>query len=101
MFHDPHNTFRPNDAFEYTDAYRWCVGKTAEDIRSRLAELNARMDRIERNGPPVPSYLLAAYRGYEDGLLWVSLQTLPGVVKLDDTDPTRCESMTPAGYAHA
>lgn len=100
MFHDPHNTFRPNDAFEFTDAYRAAVLESPETIRGRLHNLIARMDRVEATGQAVPSYMLAAYRAYEAALCWVEHRVLPGVVKLDDLDPTRCEIMDPQGYAH-
>ena len=100
MFRDPHNTFRPNDAFEYVDAYRHSVATTPASIRDRLVNLNERMNKIEGRGEAIPTYLLAAYRGHEDALAFVLQGILPGVVKLDDTDPTRCEFMTPEGYAH-
>lgn len=99
MFHDPHNTFRPTDAFEFTDAYRWGCSQKPEQLRQRMQDLNARMDRVQLT-QDIPRYMLAAYRGYEAALCFVELQILPGVVKIDDTDPTRCEVLTPAGYAH-
>lgn len=98
MFHDPHNTFRPTDAFEYADAYRAAVLETPEKIRQRLALLNDRIDSLEGTPDPIPSYMLAAYRGYEDAIVFVELKILPGVVKIDDTDPTECEVMTTEGY---
>lgn len=94
-FKDPHNTFRPNDAFEYTDAYRSGCNMTAPTIRHRLEALSVRIGRLD----DCPTYLLAAYRGYEDALCFVEQKIMPGVVKLDDTDPTPCEVMTAAGYA--
>lgn len=92
MFHDLHNTFRHADASEYIDAYRACITMTADQVRERLANLNARM------GDNPATYLLAAYRGYEDALAFKECGVLPGVVKLNDLDPTPCETLTPAGY---
>jgi hypothetical protein len=72
------NEFRAADAFEFVDAVRACNfdKATAED---RAAELCQRMKRIEANGGEIPSYLLAAYRGYE----FVIAGPWP-VIKLDD-----------------
>ena len=91
---DPHNTFRPVDAMEYVDAYRVCVQEPVYLIRERIRLLATRMGETPTSG------MLAAYRGYEDALTFKETGTLPGVVKLDDTDPTPCERMTPAGYRH-
>lgn len=77
-----HNTFRAADAFEYADAYRTAVLQDEATIRDRLTALHTRI------GPMVdiPSYLLAALRGYEDALLFVTDLIVPTIVKLDDTD---------------
>jgi hypothetical protein len=56
------NSFRQVDAFEYVDAYRQASKWTPDEIRSRLGELNNRIAKKNL------SYLLAAYRGYEDAL---------------------------------
>ena len=78
-----HNTFRAADAFEYVDAYRKAVAKTPAEVRELHAKLN---ERIGNYDPP--SYLLAAYRAYEDALLFLGHKIEPRIVKLDDTDPT-------------
>lgn len=94
---DPHNTFRAVDAFEYTDAYRNSLPLPAAEIRNRLTALSGRIAKVWQIGEH-PHALLAAYRGYEDALEFIERQNIPGVVKIDDTDPTRCERLTPAGY---
>ena len=77
------NRFRACDAFEFVDAVRVC-NFDKEMAGQRIADLSERIKRIEQRGDEVPSYLLAAYRGYE------FVQTGPwDVVKLDDRDPTR------------
>lgn len=89
---DPHNTFRHNDAEEYVNAYRKGLIITFKELQTKMRELSHRM------GDAPPSYLLAAYRGYEAAYVFKVNGTLPGVVKLDDTDPTPVESLTPRGY---
>jgi hypothetical protein len=74
------NRFRACDAFEFVDAVRIC-DFNKEVARDRINDLSARIKRIEERGEEVPSYLLAAYRGYE------FVQTGPwDIVKLDDRD---------------
>lgn len=85
-----YNTFRAIDAFEYTDAYRSAVLQSEGEIRDRLRCLNDRLAAFEKQGNSIRSSLLAAYRGYEDALLFVTNKTVPSIVKLDDTDPTDC-----------
>lgn len=82
-----HNTFRVADAIEYVDAYRDSVKLNETSIRQRLAELNCRMAAIQSE---IPSYLLAAYRGYEDALAFVTAKIVPTIVKLDDRDASVC-----------
>jgi hypothetical protein len=79
------NKFRACDAFEFVEAVKAC--NLDKDVaRERIAALAARMKRIEERGDEVPSYLLAAYRGYE----FVQSGPYPNwtlpVVKLDDRD---------------
>lgn len=78
------NQFRACDAFEFVDAVRVC-DFNKEMARERINDLSSRIKRIEERGEEVPSYLLAAYRGYE------FVQSGPAdrrrdVVKLDDRD---------------
>jgi len=77
------NQFRACDAFEFVDAVRVC-DFNKEIARDRIADLSSRIKRIEERGEEVPSYLLAAYRGYE----FVQSPADPRrvVVKLDDRD---------------
>jgi hypothetical protein len=58
------NQFRAADAFEFVDAVREC-GFDKEIAERNARDLAKRMAAIEASGKPVPSYLLAAYRGYE------------------------------------
>lgn len=58
------NTFRSADAFEFVDAVRAC-NMNKDVALSKINELSERLKRIENSGREVPSYLLAAYRGYE------------------------------------
>lgn len=59
-----HNTFRAADAFEFVDAVRSCNFSRSE-AETRARELSDRMATLESSGKEIPSYLLAAYRGYE------------------------------------
>jgi hypothetical protein len=86
-FYDPHNTFRHGDASEYIDAYRACISLNAAQVRQKLNDLS---ERIGRQGDNPPTYLLAAYRGYEDALAFKEQMRVPSIVKVNDLDPTPC-----------
>lgn len=58
------NAFRSADAFEFVDAVRSC-NMNASVALSKISELSERLKKIEDSGAEVPSYLVAAYRGYE------------------------------------
>ena len=84
MSNFPHNTFRAADALEYVDAYRAAVRETEAQIHERMRKLSSRMDSLD----DTPSYLLAAYRGYEHALVFVTQHEVIPIVKLNDLDCT-------------
>lgn len=68
------NQFRSADAFEYVEAYKRAIGKTPDEIKEMMFNLDSRIRKITpENESPLP-YLLAAYRGYEDAL---TFKTMP------------------------
>lgn len=64
------NTFRHVDALEYAAAWNACTSLGVEEIECKALALNRRMDAIEKNGEPIPSYLLAAFRAYESAIIF-------------------------------
>lgn len=74
-----HNEFRAADAIEFVRAMDACEGSQTA-ARNNLRELSERIGAIEARGEEVPSYLLAAYRGYEAVLAPPML-----IVKLDQS----------------
>lgn len=81
------NEFRACDALEYARAYDWTIGKKREEITARAKSLADRMQVIFERDGTIPSYLLAAYRGYENALLDDGGHGTFGIVKLDDSAP--------------
>ncbi|HZI31282.1 MAG TPA: hypothetical protein VFF11_03005 [Candidatus Binatia bacterium] len=82
------NKFRHIDALEYADAFRKGVTMTAKKLGDRRARLDARIDKLEREGKEIPSYLLAAWRGYEAALIFRAAPkafAAPFIVTLDET----------------
>src|SRR5262245_24963701 len=89
---DPYNEFRHSDAIEYAKAFEAIAnhqaGTTAEsrivDGRKRMDELNFRMQHLEARDGKTPSYLLAAYRGYEHAIVFLKNHKLIEIVKVND-----------------
>lgn len=84
-----YNVFRHIDALEYASAWESCAGLDIPAIEAKAVALNDRMKEIESSGRPVPTYLLAAYRGYENAILFRTHMHLfnrnePVLVKLSD-----------------
>ena len=73
------NTFRACDAIEFVRAMDSCAGDPTK-ARLNLGLLNKRLNDLKDKGEEIPSYLLAAYRGYEAVIAPPML-----IVKLDDT----------------
>lgn len=86
------NYLRPVDSLEFADAYRKGVAtKSADGVRKLLVELNERITDLTEKGKPTPSYLLAAYRGYEMAILFFENpkamrdDMISRVIRLDET----------------
>lgn len=89
MLQDRYNQFRHIDALEYASAWEACQGLGVPEIEAKLLRLNEQIKELETASKPVPSYLLAAYRGYEAAILFRTTPSVfnspePFVVKLDD-----------------
>jgi hypothetical protein len=78
------NEFRVSDALEFARAYDWTIGKTADEIKARMKSLSERMDKIFNEGQEIPTYLLAAYRGYEAAYVSEMTGAAPAIIKLND-----------------
>ena len=76
-----HNTFKSADAFEFVDAYRTGLMLTPEVLKESLKNLSKRIG--EKDNPP--SYLLAAYRGYESALDMRTGKAAPYIITLDQS----------------
>lgn len=65
------NYLRPLDCLEFADAYgkAFCFAVPRETVDAWLKQLSERIGKLRTAGQQVPSGLLAAYRGYEVGLL--------------------------------
>lgn len=72
------NNFRAADAIEFVRAIDRCEGHV-NVARLNAKELNERMKAMEARGEMIPSYLLAAYCGYE-----CVIDPAIMIVKLDD-----------------
>lgn len=81
------NQFLHVDALEYAGAFTSAGPLELDEIEKRLQRLDARMESLTDQGKNIPSFLLAAYRGYEAAMIFkINPETfqVPFVVKLRD-----------------
>lgn len=81
------NQFLHVDALEYTAAFQRAVPLFFDEIEKLLDALDRRIAELEQRNVEVPSYLFAAYRGYEAALVFKHHPETfqqPFVVKLRD-----------------
>ena len=81
-----YNQFRACDALEFADAYRRGCRVSGSKLWTLLQGLALRMRRLEAKGGEIPTYVLAAYRGYEAAQIWYAAKRPPGLVTLDDRE---------------
>jgi hypothetical protein len=76
------------DAMEYADAFQRGVRMAKDELRQARLALDARTENLEQDGEEVPTYLYAAYRGYEAAECWHHNRCVPELFILNEMEPS-------------